>query len=206
MNKHLNGHSLAGMSILRIRVQDDFYATPEESTKALLAVEGIIYPVLEPACGAGHISKLIGKDEGSGDYVISSDLIDRGYGCKDVDFLADDFTKRMINLGINIHAIKTIITNPPFSLFQEFAEKSLSFQNVQKIIMFGKLQALEGQKRATFMENSPLKTVYVFKARQNPLRNGSPVDEKGKPWASTMAFAWFVWEKGYTGETIIKWI
>ena len=180
MKKHLNGHSLAGMSTSRYRVQNDFYATPEESTKALLAVEGIIYPVLEPACGAGHISKLLGKDDGSGDYVISSDLIDRGYGCKDVDFLANDFTKTMVNLGINIHAIKTIITNPPFSLFQEFAEKSLSFQNVQKVIM--------------------------FKARQNPLRNGSLVDENGKPWASTMAFAWFVWEKGYRGSPIVKWI
>ena len=49
MNKHLNGHSLAGMSLSRNRIQDDFYATPEESTKALLAVEAIIYPVLEPA-------------------------------------------------------------------------------------------------------------------------------------------------------------
>jgi hypothetical protein len=202
----MKGHQIAGTSLNRERIENDFYATPEESTKALLAVEGLLYPVLEPACGAGHISRLIGRDDGSGDYVISSDLIDRGYGCKNVDFLADDFIKNMVNLGVNIHAIKTIITNPPFSLFQEFAEKGLSLHNVKKVILFGKLQALEGQRRATFMENSPLRTVYVFKSRQNPLRNGSPVDEKWKSWASTMAFAWYVWEKGYTGETIIKWI
>jgi hypothetical protein len=61
-------------------------------------------------------------------------------------------------------------------------------------------------KRATFMQNSPLRTVYVFKARQNPLRNGSPVDENGKRWASTMAFAWFVWEVGYAGKPTIEWI
>jgi len=24
--------------------------------------------------------------------------------------------------------------------------------------------------------------------------------------ANTMAFAWFVWEKGYTGKPIIEWI
>lgn len=49
--------------------------------------------------------------------------------------------------------------------------------------MFGKLQALEGIKRATFMQNSPLKTVYVFKRRQQPLRNGSELDElTGKKW------------------------
>jgi len=96
------------------------------------------------------------------------------------------------------------VTNPPFNLFQEFAEKALQVSN--KVILFGKLQALEGQKRATFLEKSPLKTVYVFKKRINPLRNGSLVDENGKKWCSTMAFAWYVWEKGYAGEPIIKWI
>jgi len=48
--------------------------------------------------------------------------------------------------------------------------------------------------------------VYVFKKRISTLRNGLPTDENGKKWASTMALAWFVWEKGYTGSPIIKWI
>ncbi len=192
MKEEIKGHSLAGMSTSRERVKDDFYATPEESTKALLRVEQIIYPVLEPACGQGHISKLL-FDKGS---IISTDLINRGYGNMFVNFLTYDFDE---------YEFQTVITNPPFSLFQEFAEKALRVAS-KKVILFGKLQALEGQKRATFMENSPLKTVYVFKARQNPLRNGSPVDENGKAWASTMAFAWFVWEKGYEGEPIIKWL
>ena len=55
-------------------------------------------------------------------------------------------------------------------------------------------------------ENTPLKTVYVFSKRQNPLRNGSPVDENGKKWASTMCFAWFVWEHGYAGKPTIEWL
>ena len=185
----MKGHSIAGMSATRDRVEDDFYATPEGTTRALLAVEEIVYPAWEPACGQGHISKLL-----DGGLVFSSDLVDRGYGVVK-DFLEDDGES----------SAETIITNPPFSLFQEFAEKGLKVAG-KKVILFGKLQALEGSKRATFMQNSPLKTVYVFKKRQNPLRNGSPVDENGKPWASTMAFAWFVWEIGYTGEPIIKWI
>jgi len=92
-------------------------------------------------------------------------------------------------------------------LFQEFVEKALRIANY-KVIMFGKLQALEGQKRATFLETTPLKTVYVFKKRQQPMRNGKEIDElTGKKWASsTMAFAWYVWEIGYKGEPIIKWI
>lgn len=190
----MKGHSIAGMSTTRKRVEYDFYATPEESVKALLAVEEIIYPAWEPACGAGHISKLIYDPS-----LLSTDLIPRGYG-ETVDFLADyipDFLDR--------RKYRTIITNPPFNLFQEFAERALQIAT-DKVIMFGKLQALEGKKRATFMQSSPLRTVYVFKSRQNPLRNGSPVDEKGKQWASTMAFAWFVWEIGYKGKPQIEWI
>ncbi len=178
------------MSTTRERVEDDFYATPEESTKALLAVEEIIYPALEPACGDGAISKLLDGE------CKSYDLIDRGYGIPGYDF---------IKCKNFFHKYETVITNPPFNLFQEFAEKALEIAT-SKVILFGKLQALEGKKRATFMQNSPLRTVYVFKSRQNPLRNGSPVDENGKPWASTMAFAWFVWEKGYTGKPQIEWI
>lgn len=186
------GNKLAGANPKRGRVENDYYATHPDSTKALLEVESIFYPALEPACGEGHISKLLEP------YITkSTDLIDRGYGNVGIDFLTNDF----------IGEYNTVITNPPFNLFQEFAEKALKIAK-KKVIMFGKLQALEGIKRATFMQKSPLKTVYVFKKRQQPLRNGSDVDElTGKKMASsTMAFAWFVWEIGYEGEPVIKWL
>ena len=191
MNKG-DGGKLAGGNPLRGRVENDYYATHPDSTKALLNVEEIIYPALEPACGEGHISKLLDEIN-----TISEDLIDRGYGIGGIDFLNTEY----------IPDINTVITNPPFALFQEFVEKALMVAN-KKVIMFGKLQALEGQKRATFMQNSPLKTVYVFKSRQQPLRNGNEIDElTGKKMnSSTMAFAWYVWEIGYEGEPIIKWI
>lgn len=70
--------------------------------------------------------------------------------------------------------------------------------------MFAKIQFLEGIQRKEFFAKYPPKTVYVFSKRVNPLRNGMEVDEKGKPWASTMCFAWFVWELGYTGVPSIK--
>jgi len=183
------GGQLAGGNPTRGRVENDFYATHPDSVKALLKVEEIIYPALEPACGEGHISKFLG------DNTTSLDLIDRGYG-QQADFLTQEFGG----------SYKTVITNPPFALFQEFVEKALKVAS-HKVIMFGKLQALEGQKRATFLETTPLKTVYVFKKRQQPMRNGKEFDEKtGKKMSSTMAFAWYVWEIGYKGEPIIKWI
>ena len=190
----MRGHQIAGTSLNRERVVDDYYATPEGSTTAILAVEPLVYPVWEPACGGGHIAKLL-KDPLGVEVVTATDLIDRGYGVGGVDFL--QFREPC--------DAQTIITNPPFSLFQEFAEKAISLVG-SKVILFGKLQALEGSKRGAFMEKSPLKTVWVFKKRQNPLRNGNPLDEKGRPWASTMAFAWFVWEIGYEGRPEVRWL
>jgi hypothetical protein len=124
-------------------------------------------------------------------------LIDRGYGNVGFDFLTTEYLAKY----------NTVITNPPFKLFKEFVEKALKVAK-KNVIMFGKLQALEGNDRATYFEKTPLKYVYVFKKRQQPLRNGSEVDElTGKKMnSSTMAFAWFVWEIGYEGEPIIRWL
>jgi hypothetical protein len=192
----MNGSNIAGGNPIRGRVENDYYATPKEATLAILEKEEIIYPALEPACGQGHISELLEKYKTE-----SCDLIDRGY--KNAFRYGVDFLKDFGEDNGGVY--NTIITNPPFSLFQEFAEKSLQLAG-KKVILFGKLQALEGQKRATFMEKSPLKTVYVFKKRINPMRNGCETDENGKKWCSTMAFAWYVWEIGYTGKPTIEWI
>lgn len=186
----IQGGNLAGGNPQRGRVENDFYATPTEATEALLDRVGFVGNIYEPACGNGMMSEIIKKYN----ICYSSDLCDRGYGQPHTDFLKANWT-----------TVDNIVTNPPFNLFQEFAEKSLELAS-GKVALFGKLQALEGNKRATFLENSPLKTVYVFKKRINPLRNGNPLDENGKKWCSTMAFAWYVWEKGYTGKPKIEWI
>ena len=75
MKNKLNGGKLAGGNSSRGRALEDYYATHPDSTKALLGVEKIIYPALEPACGEGHISKLI-EDP----LLVSTDLVYRGYG------------------------------------------------------------------------------------------------------------------------------
>ena len=191
VNKHLTGTSLSGTSMSRERVKNDYYATPPETTISLLEREKFSGNILEPCCGEGHISEVL-KDYGYD--VISNDVIDRGYGEFNEDFLSSD----------NLHA-DNVITNPPFKYAKEFIEKSLQ-DTTGKVAMFCKIQLLEGVSRRELFENTPLRTVYVFTKRQNPLRNGRPVDENGKKWASTMCFAWFVWEHGYKGKPVIEWI
>ncbi|WP_053040161.1 hypothetical protein [Staphylococcus haemolyticus] len=191
MTTKLSGSALAGTSLTRKRVDNDYYATPPESVKKLLEVESFKGSVMEPCCGEGHISELL-KDKG---YTVkSNDLIDRGYGETHLDFLTEEFEK-----------VDNIITNPPYKYAKEFIEKSLKVTN-KKVAMFCKIQLLEGVSRYEMFKNAPLKTVYVFSKRQNPLRNGKATDENGKKWASTMCFAWFVFEHGYQGKPEIEWL
>lgn len=192
--KTLSGTNLAGMSTTRDRVKDDYYATPPEATKAILNMEKLTGSILEPACGEGHISKVLEGCYPNAE-IISTDLIDRGYGQGGVDFLTYNYNREFDN----------IITNPPFKYAKEFIERGLELAN-NKVIMFAKIQLLESEKRQGLFEKHPPKYIYVFSKRINPWRNGSPTDEKGKPWSSTMCFAWFVWEKGYVGEPIVRWL
>lgn len=196
---YLSGTSLAGMSPTRSRAEHDFYATPFEATRAILDCEQLVGSILEPAAGQGHISKVL-HDYYPNSKIVSTDLIQREdkFGCSivgGVDFLTTTYAAQYNN----------IITNPPFSLAKEFIEKALTVAT-DKVIMFAKIQLLEGVSRKEMLMNSPLKRVYVFSKRVSPLNNGLDHDEKGKPWATTMCFAWFVWEHGYLGEPTIRWL
>ena len=201
----LTGTKLVGDNPERGRVENDYYATPFKATEDLLNAlleSGETLgndTILEPSAGEGHIVKILR------DFYPYNEIT------------ANDIAYRDSRLGIEVNGgvdfltynphykFDTIITNPPFALAQEFIEKALELSN-HYVIMFAKIQLLEGDKRRKMFDNSPLKYVYVFSKRVSPLRNGEPTDEKGKPWASTMCFAWFVWEKNYEGEPIIRWL
>ena len=177
------------------REKHDFYATPEETTRAILDVLPLEGSILEPACGMGHISKVL-KEYYPENEIISTDLIDRGFGEGGIDFLKHDYGRRFDN----------IITNPPFKLAKEFVEKALTIAN-DKVIMLMKIQFLESKGRREFLENSPLKYVYCFSERQSTMRNGWKINPKtGKPWSTALFLAWFVWEIGYEGEPIVRWL
>lgn len=196
---YLSGASLAGMSPSRSRVKDDFYATPFYATEAILDKEQLHGSILEPAAGEGHISKVL-FERYPNSQIVSTDLAQRNdkFGCGvvgGVDFLTESYPSKFDN----------VITNPPFSLAKEFAERALEISR-EKVILFAKIQFLEGQQRKDFFTTHPPRSVYVFSKRVNPLRNGIEVDENGKPWSSTMCFAWFVWEHGFTGEPGIRWL
>lgn len=201
----LTGTKLVGDNPERGRVENDYYATPFNATEALLNAlnesgETLSSDtILEPSAGEGHIVKVL-KDFYPYNEIVANDIAYRS------SRLGIDVNGGIDFLNYEPHRkYDTIITNPPFALAQEFIEKALTLTN-RRVIMFAKIQLLEGDKRRKMFDNSPLKYVYVFSKRVNPLRNGEATDENGKPWASTMCFAWFVWDLEYEGEPIIRWL
>lgn len=186
-----------GTGGIHIREKNDFYATPSPTVKKLLDVFPLKGSIYECAAGQGHIVEVL-KEYYPNNEIVFSDLIDRGYpNCKSgVNFLTEKYDRTFDN----------ILTNPPFKFAKEFVEKSLEI-STDKVIMLLKIQFLESISRKEFLKNSPLKYVYVFSERQNTMKNGSPVNPlTNKPWSSTMLLCWFVWEKGYIGEPIIRWL
>lgn len=163
---------------------DDFYRTPERATLGLLEKEKFVGDVWEPACGDGAISEVLIK---SGFTVYSSDLIDRGYGQPNHDFLLTN------------HRATNIITNPPYKLANEFIEQALRL-TTGKVAMLLKLAALGGKERRKLFASTPFKGVLVHSGRLGMMRNG------GKEAAGMIEFAWFIWEHGYTGQPTIQWI
>ncbi|WP_291626124.1 NAD(P)-dependent oxidoreductase [Clostridium sp.] len=196
--KTLTTTSLAGTSTTRERAENDYYATSYGSIKALLDNVEFTGNFLEPCVGGGHIVEVI-KQYYPNEDIFYMDIVDRGYEDTLVDnFLEHDFKGQKFD---------NIITNPPYSLAQEFLERSMEIINENgKVAMFLKIQFLEGVKRREMFKKYPPKYIYVFTKRQNTWRNGSAVDEKGKPWATTMCFAWFIWEEGFNGEPIVRWL
>ena len=170
----------------------DFYATPDVATRKLLEQEKFSEYIWECACGARHISKVL---EEYGYKVIDTDVVDR-WGNEICDFLT---TAKDLRKGVSI------ITNPPYSKAQEFVENALKFLcEGEKCAFLLRLQFLEGIKRRKLFDTNPPKTVYVFSKRVQCCINGE--FEKYKGVGSAIAYAWFVWQKGYKGDTIIKWI
>lgn len=174
------------------RQQHDYYATEPKAVELLLAEETFASTIWECACGEGHLSKAIEK---AGYSVISTDLIYRGFGYPmSVDFLS---TKSEGCFSGDI------ITNPPYKYALEFVEQALRVVKPHnKVAMFLKLTFLEGQRRKSFFKTNPPKTIYVSSSRLICAKNG----EFEKYGSSAVAYAWYVWEKGYSGHTVIKWI
>lgn len=175
------------------RAERDYYATNPEAGEALLKVERFSSSVFEPACGGGHISEVL---IGHGHDVVSTDIVNRGsvHQTGVQDFLTYKPAEKNT---------RDIITNPPYKYAMEFAEHALDISATGvKVAMFLKLTFLEGGKRKRLFDTAPPRRIYVFSNRIDCWKNGIKPEKPAK----AVCYAWFVWEKGYTGSPEISWL
>lgn len=180
MSKGL-GAAMAGGNPREGREEDDFYPTPLLATIAFMQQESkFIGPkVWECACGTGEMAEAI---KSFGHEVVSTDLVDRGYG-EVGDFLSA--TEPMAN---------QIITNPPFNLAVKFIEQALGNFEVDYFALLLKSTFWHAKTRYPLFQKYQPSAVYPLLWRPDFLGRGRP----------TMEVAWTVWDRKRQGQTIYQ--
>jgi hypothetical protein len=143
---------------------------------------------LEPACGAGHMAKVLKEYFGE---VICADAYSYGYG-PIRDFLTNPYAT---------NSCDWIITNPPFRLAEEFVLRALAVARVGVAIL-ARTVFLEsvGRYDAIFKANPPTK--FAQFCERVPMLRG----RLEKSATTATGYAWFVWEKETQAAPRLMWI
>jgi hypothetical protein len=172
------------------RETDDFYPTPPEPTRAFLHAEidrlHEFAPIWEPACGDGA---MVREMEALGLSVFDSDMVDRGCDAKIQNFYDFQFAPG-----------KAIVTNPPFSecgwgngkaRWLKHALDNLGIEYMALLMNWGWPGA--GGLGMFYAQHPPAR-VYLMRWKINFTGQGAP----------PMLNAWFVWDKAWKGETVLR--
>jgi hypothetical protein len=171
---------------------NDCYPTSPGATRALLQAEAVPHFAWDCACGTGNITTEL---RAAGHEVVASDITSYGIpvtcpGYFNVDFLLER------QAPANCEAI---VCNPPYKLAPQFVRHALTL--VPFTAMLLRLAFLESASRTDILEHSGLARVLVFRKRL-PMMHRHNWD--GPRASNSIAFAWFVWRRGWNGNPEIK--
>lgn len=181
----------ASNHVLSERSDHDFYATDPKAVRFLIENEKFNNNIWEPATGMGHIA---------------NEFIHSGFNVKMTDLFeydVDGCDTGVDFLQCNEMFDGDIVTNPPYNKSTEFVEHALKLiPEGNKVVMFLKIQFLETTKRyEQIFKINPPKKIYVAVKRFACKKDGDFTKDLG----SALCYCWFVWEKGFKGDPIIKW-
>lgn len=157
----------------------DFYETPYSLTRILMEEEKFKGSILEPACGDLAIVKVL---EDAGRFVFYGDIK------TGVNFLSAKFYKH------------NIITNPPYSLADEFVLKAKEICR-DKFAFLLRMNYMNAQKRTKLKLFDNLKKIITFN-RMPDLSH--PIRKDGKFKTGMQTYGWYIWQKNYTGPIELK--
>lgn len=175
-----------------LRQFHNFYATHPSCVSDILRVETFHHSILEPFCGIGSISEVL---KGHGHEVESYDIIDRGYG-KIGDFFKVDFEQGRYD----------IVSNPPYNEnLANIIKRCISLCH-SKVALLMPLRYLSGAERyREIYQINPPARIYVYQERIGIAMNGD-FEKYNDPGANREIYAWYIWQKDYTGVTELHWL
>ena len=156
------------------RKPSDFYATPPEAFEPLIPFLDKKAKHWEPACGDGRLLVLMtqcGITASGAD--LEQDPLGLGFGL--VDFLKDSTPR------------ETIVTNPPFSLAEEFCDQAL--QHAREVWMLLRLNFLGAKKRRVWWRHNEPNALFILSSRPDFTGGGGDSCE----------YAWFYWGRRWQG-------
>lgn len=196
-----------GLSVMADRKSDplalDYFPTPPWATRALLHDALPDEPwsersVWEPAAGEGHMTNVLKE---SVRIVCSSDVHDykRGYRIGSFVGLGEDVAKKPFGK----EGPDWIITNPPFNLALEFAQRGLQDARCGVALLVRSVWAEGRERYESLFSKAPPSVIAQF-AERVPMVAG-----RWDPQASTAtSYAWFIWLKNERSfrPTEFRWI
>lgn len=176
------------------REVNDYYATDPIAIDALVKAYTLPKKIWECACGEGHLARRLTE---LGYDVVATDFVDRGYGEGGIDFLAQ----------MDNRECECILTNPPYKIALQVILHALDILPEGGVCaMFLKTTFLEGQQRyEKLFSKYPPRYVFQFSKRVLCAKNGK-FEEMIKGGGSAVSYCWMIWEKGYKGDAIIRWV
>lgn len=179
----------------RVEARDspDDFPTPPWATRAL--IEHVIgtkntkdMTCLEPACGAGHMVKVLREYFAE---VRFADANDYGFGPVR-DFLSYPY---------ETNAVDWVITNPPFRLAEDFTHRSLDVARVG-VAMLVRSVFLESVGRYERLFSKCPPAIFAQFVERVPMVKGR-LDKKA---TTATGYAWLVWTHEPLAQTAVNWI
>lgn len=178
-----------------VRRSDDDYSTPSWCTSLILPYLPVVGRILDPCCGSGAILSVVRehiKHNGVSTEIFGLELNQqRAEACQSIGFGNIRCCNALENRSFGILSWskpELVITNPPYSLAQEFVSKALLECSTQHgtVCMLLRLNWLASKRRAYFHKDHP-SDVYVLSKRPSFTADGA---------TDATEYAWFVWGPG----------
>lgn len=188
----------------RIEAPDslDFFPTPPWATRALVD-DVMIFEgqrtrpsIWEPAAGAGHMAEVL-REYARGGAAFCSDVHNYGKGYHVGSFVGEgaDVVRTECN------QFDWIITNPPFNLALEFAQRGIAETQRGVALLVRSVWAEGGERYRELFSKTPPTIIAQFCERV-PMVKG-----RWDPAAATAtSYAWFIWKKPLGINTEFRWI